>query len=77
VVGHGPAELVLSSCLVAGLVVGELQELVDGPALRQELRRRGHLLRRGGDGGLRRLDGGLGQGVVVVVVGVARVASSA
>jgi hypothetical protein len=66
VVGHGP-ELALSSCLVAGLAVGELQELVDGPALWQELRRRGHLLRRGGDGGL-------GRGVVVgVVVGVAGV----
>jgi hypothetical protein len=72
--GHGP-ELVLSSCLVAGLVVGELQELVDCPALRQELRRRGHLLHRGGDGGVRWLDGGLGRGVVVGVVGVAGVAA--
>ena len=74
-------ELALSSCLVAGLVVGELQEVVDGPALRQELRRRGHLLRcrGGGDGGLglRRLDGGLGRGVVVGVVRVAGAVAAA
>lgn len=67
--------------LVVGLVIGELQEVVDGPALRQELRRRGHLLRRGGGGGLGRrrlLGGGLaGRGVVVGVVGAAAVGAVA
>jgi hypothetical protein len=62
----------LVNYLVAGLVVGELQELVDGPVLRQELRRRGHLRRLGGRGlGRRRLllGGRLVRGVVVRVVG--------
>jgi hypothetical protein len=69
----GSGEL-LVNYLVAGLVVGELQELVDGPVLRQELRRRGHLLRLGGRGlGRRRLllGGRLVRGVVVSVVGAA------
>jgi hypothetical protein len=75
----GSGEL-LVNYLVAGLVVGELQELVDGPVLRQELRRRGHLLRLGGRGlGRRRLllGGRLVRGVVVSVVGATAVGAAA
>uniref|UniRef100_A0A8R7TKE4 Uncharacterized protein n=1 Tax=Triticum urartu TaxID=4572 RepID=A0A8R7TKE4_TRIUA len=60
--------------LVAGLVVGELQEVLDGPAGRRQERRGRHLLRCGGDrcrpgdgGGRRRL--GLGGRRVGVGVG--------
>lgn len=59
--------------LIVGLIVRELQKLVDGPALRQELRRRGNLLGRSLGLGLglgrRALGrGGHGRGVVVGVV---------
>jgi hypothetical protein len=70
--------------VASSLVVGELQEIIDGPSLRQELRRRVHLLRLGRGGGVgsglgrrRQLGGRLVRGVVVGVVGAAAVGTAA
>jgi hypothetical protein len=51
----------LVACLVAGFVVGELQEVLDGPSGRRQERRRRHLLRLRGLTG-RRLGGSRGLG---------------